>query len=80
MIGQVGSVVLVAQCSCYNGAWSWSEAKATIALQVEKIRRCVELPATPEYPGTPGLRRLWTSDTLELCRSRAYCSTWVECS
>jgi hypothetical protein len=48
VIGQVGSVVLVAQCSCYNDAWSWSEAKATIALQVEKIRRCVDLPATPE--------------------------------
>lgn len=47
VIGHIGSVVLAAQCSCYNDAWSWSEAKATIALQVEKIRRCVELRATP---------------------------------
>ena len=28
---------------------------------------------------TPGRRRLSTSDTLEPCRSRLYCSTWVEC-
>jgi hypothetical protein len=35
--GHVDRIVLLAQCSSYNGSWSWTEATSTVALQVEKI-------------------------------------------